>query len=88
MIVTPKTKEIERLFRRLSKVKIDYTDDIHMTRKLGRNFPDLFDEEFGFLDIGRIEKRNKSMIALRPNVVVIPKKSRGKYLRFEFNRIF
>jgi hypothetical protein len=69
---TPWNKEVERLCDSLVKHKRAYTDDINITRMLGRRHPDLFDEHNGYFDIGRVRKTNKSIIVPRIGVEIIP----------------
>ena len=82
----PWNKEVERIMRQLAKDKITFT------RKIGRNHPILVDEHNGFMDVGRITKRNKSMIALRPGVGIQPLPKipsiPSKFMKFKFYRIF
>ena len=89
--ITPWSKEAENYFRRLVKQKVIYTDDIHFTRTLGRKYPELFDENIGVMDIGRIEKRNKSMIAIRPGITIVPIKQENwrkrRYTPFKFFKL-
>jgi hypothetical protein len=65
---------------------VTYIDDVQLTRNFGRKYPDLFDENKGFLDIGKIDKRNKSMIVRRPNVGIVPIPGR-KNQKFRFYKI-
>lgn len=81
----------KNVFRRLTKDRVFYTDNPKLTRNLGRRYPSLFDEDSGFMDIGKINKRNKSMVALRPNCSIIPipgSTSNPKNFRFKFYKIF
>lgn len=91
MFVKPWCKEAENYFKRLAKDRIAYVDDIKFTRNLGHKYPELFDEINGFMDIGRIDKRRKSMIALRPGNVIVPIKEndcrRRKFTPFKLFKI-
>lgn len=85
--------EIDRkFFRRITKDRIFYTNDIDLSRSLGRRYPSLFDKENGFMDIGRIKKTNSSMIALRPNSYIMPLPpsitNTKKNFRFKFYKIY
>lgn len=89
--VKPWDNKSKRKFMQLVKKPHVYTSDIDFTRKLGRNYPDLFDENNGFLDIGRIKKTKRSVIVKRDNVRVRPvfgSSSRYNRLKFEFYKIF
>ena len=91
MYVKPWSKDAERCFRDLVKERVAYTDNIMFTRSFGRKHPELTDKDNGFIDIGRIDKRNKSVITLRPHVSLIPiesSSSRPKRLKFRFYKIF
>ena len=92
MKINPKTKEVERLFRRLAKDKIGYIDDITFSRNLGRWYPELFDEHNGFMDIARIDKRKKSVVIIRPNAGIAPIESNSsrkrRFTRFQLFKIF
>jgi len=72
MYIKPWSKEAEGILRRLSKDTKAYVDDPVFTRSFGRKYPELFDEHYGCMDIGRIDKRRKSIIALRPDFVLVP----------------
>jgi len=91
MFIKPWSKEVENYFRRLAKDRIVYTDDISFTRTLGRKYPELFDRNNGFMDIGRIEKQHKSIIAIRPGNTIVPLKEfdsrKRKYTFFKFFKI-
>lgn len=88
----PWNKEVERIMRQLAKDRVVYIDNVDITRKIGRNHSSLFDEANGFMDIGKIERRNKSMIALRPGVGIAPVPKLpsvpSKFIKFKFYRIF
>ena len=88
MYIKPWSKESENYFRRLAKDRIIYTKDIEFTRTLGKRYPSLFEEDNGFLDIGRIKKTSSSMIALRPGNIIAPKPNRRKFLQFDFYKIY
>lgn len=91
MFVKPWSKEAENCFRRLVKDRVVYTDDISFTRKLGRAYPELFDKTKGVMDIGRIEKRKESIIAIRPGNTLIPLGEldcrKRKFTSFKFFKI-
>ena len=86
--IYPWSEDVEKLFRRLAKDRIVYTDNSDFTRSLGRKYPGLFDEDNGFLDIGRIKKRRSSVIVLRPGNGIAPKPCRKKYMQFDFFKIY
>ncbi len=92
MKINPKTKQVEKLFRRLAKDKIGYVDDINFTRNLGRWYPELFDENNGFMDIARIDKRRTSVVVVRPGFGVAPLESsssrKRRFIRFELFKLF
>ena len=85
--MTPWDEKSKKKCFQLVKDGIIYTNDIQFTRTIGRRYPQLFDEKLGFLDIGRIGKRNKSMIAKRPNVSIIPI-IQPRRTKFRFYKIF
>ena len=85
--IKPWNEKSKNKIRQLAKDGIIYTNDINFTRTIGRRYPQLFDENNGFLDIGRIGKRNKSMIAKRPNVSIIPI-IKPRTTKFKFYKIF
>ena len=88
----PWDKESEKYFRRLMKDRIVYIDNNKFTRAFGRRYPTLFDENQGYLDIGRIDRRNKSMIALRPGITLAPIQSPPTRItriqKYKFFRIY
>lgn len=91
MFVKPWSKEVEKYFKRLAKDRLFYTKDINFTRNLGRKYPELFDKNNGFMDIGRIEKRNESIVVVRPGSIVVPLEEpdwrRRKFTKFKFFKI-
>lgn len=70
--ITPWNKDVERLFDSIVKNQRAYISDVNLTRSLGRKLPDLFDENDGFMDIGRIDKTRKSVVVTRIGVQVVP----------------
>lgn len=70
--ITPWNKDVERLFDSIAKNQRAYVNDIKVTRSLGKKLPDLFDENEGFMDIGRIGKTRKSVVVPRIGVQVVP----------------
>lgn len=91
MFVKPWSKDAERCFRDLVKWRNAYVDDIKFTRNLGRTHPELTDKNNGFIDIGRIDKTNRSVVTLRKHVSLIPiesSSSRSRNLKFRFYKIF
>lgn len=70
--ITPWNKDVERLFDSIAKNQRAYVNDIKVTRSLGKKLPDLFDENEGFLDIGRIDKRRCSVVTPRIGVQIVP----------------
>ena len=83
----PWNEKAEKYLRRLAKDRILYTNDIEFTRTLGRRYPNLLKADDGFLDIGRIERRHSSMIAIRPGSGIAPKRENRKFLQFDFFKI-
>ena len=77
--ITPWNKEVEKLFDSIAKYGKAYTEDITITRSLGKKLPDLFDEQEGLMDIGRIGKTRKSMIVPRIGVQLVPLPDRSSY---------
>ena len=89
--VKPWNDDIRKKLQQIMRDGVTYVDDVKITRSFGRRCPDLFDENNGFLDIGKIDKRNKSMIVKRPNVGImsIPgSPTAPKRLKFRFYKIF
>ena len=90
VFVKPWNKEAERIFRQLAKDQRAYTKNNKITRKLGRSYPELFDN--GFMDIGRIDRKNESIIVLRPGIGIAPVPPKpsipSKFLKFQFFRIY
>ena len=74
VFVKPFNKEHERIFRHLMKNNIAYTNDIKLSRSFGRHYTDVIDR--GWMDIARITKKNKSIIAIPPNIRIVPKQKR------------
>ena len=70
--IKPFDKEMKRILDQLQKDRNAYTSDIKLTRKMGKKYPELFDENIGLMDIGRIEKTRKSVITLRPGAMILP----------------
>lgn len=77
--ITPWNKDVERLFDSIVKNQRAYISDVNLTRSLGRRLPDLFDENDGFMDIGRIGKTRKSVVVPRIGVQVVPLPERSSY---------
>lgn len=80
VFVKPFNKEHERIFRRLMRSNIAYTDDIKLSRSFGRHYPSIIDG--GFLDIARIEKKKRTVFVSPPEIRIV--RNRG---RFFFYRI-
>lgn len=92
MYIKPWSKESENYFRRLAKDRIMYTDNIKFTRNFGRKYPSLFNKDTGVMDIGRIDKRKQSMIAIRPGMGIAPMEGpdwrRRKFTHFQVYKMF
>lgn len=91
MYVKPWSKDAEKCFRDLVRERVAYTDNIMFTRSFGRRHPELTDKNNGFIDIARIDKRNKSVVTLRPHVSLIPiqtRSGRSEIKKFRFYKIF
>ena len=89
--VKPWNDEIRKKLQQLMKDGVVYTKDINFTRSMGRRYPELFDKDNGFLDIGLIGKTHRSMIVKRPNVGIMPipgSLTQPNRLRFKFYKIF
>jgi len=83
--------EYDKYFKRLLKDRVSYIEDINITRNLGKKYPDLFDEDNGFMDIARIKKRNVSALVLRPGAglaPMTPNSSTNRKKKYKFFRIF
>lgn len=70
--ITPWCKDAEKIFDRLSRDQKAFTSDSSLTRLLPRKYPDLFNEQSGFLNIYRNERRRESVILPMPDVMIIP----------------
>ena len=86
MFVRPWNKESEKYLFQLAKERTLFTRDINFTRSLGRRYPELSDN--GFMDIGRIDKKHESIIALRPGIGLAPLPTRRKFMKFQLYRLF
>lgn len=89
--IKPWNDDIRKKIQQLMKDGVTYTQDSKLTRSMGRRCPELFDENNGFLDIGRIDKTRKSMIVKRPNVGIVPvpgPPTAPNRLKFRFYKIF
>lgn len=79
--VKPFNKEHERIFRRLMRNNIAYTDDIKLSRSFGRHYPDIIDS--GFLDIARIEKKKRTVFVSPPEIRIIRQHKRFFFFRID-----
>lgn len=79
MYIKPWNKESERILRHLTKNGKAWTKDVTLTRAFGRRCPEIIDNDF--MDIGRIEKKNKSVFVLGEDIQIMPK--RGKYFFYK-----
>lgn len=79
MYIKPWSKESERILRQLTRNGKAYTKDLKLTRAFGRRYPEIIDADF--LDIGRIEKKRKSVFVLGEDTGIMPKK--GKFVFFK-----
>jgi hypothetical protein len=80
----------DKYFRRLLKSHRVDIDDISIVRNMPRKYPELFDKNNGFMDIGRIDRTRTSMLVLRPNTGIAPiyPPSSKKGIKYKFFRIF
>lgn len=88
MYIKPVDK-YDKYFRRLLKTHRVDIEDINITRNMPRKYPELFDKDNGFLDIGRIDRTHTSMLVLRNNVGIAPiyPSSSKKTIKYKFFRI-
>ena len=89
-IIKPCNKEIERLFRRLSRYPTFDTKDMLFTRSIGKKYPDLINN--GFLKIKRNDEKHESVIYLPEGIGIAPiegfNSRPSKFLKFGFFRRF
>lgn len=64
------SKESQQLFDILVKDERCYTKNTKLTHELGNKYPDLVDNNF--LDIGWIRKKDERIVAIRPNIRIVP----------------
>ena len=83
--VRPWCKEAENIFDRLSKDGIAYTSDIKLPREFGMKCKDLISG--GFLDIARVERKQKSVFIKPPEIIIFPKLDTNKKIRFHFEKL-
>jgi len=81
VFVKPFNKEHERIFRHLMKNNIAYTNDVELSRNFGRHYHSLIDD--GWMDIARITKKKRTIIAIPPNIRIVPKKKRYYFFNIE-----
>ena len=81
VFVKPFNKEHEQIFRQLMRNNIAYTSDIKLSRSFGRHYPSIIDE--GFLDIARIGKKKRTIIASPPDIRIIPRRGRFYFYRID-----
>jgi hypothetical protein len=82
--VIPWDKEIESIFERLTRDRIAYTKNTRLASEFGSKYPELVDNDF--IDVVTTKyrkKEQKTIFAIAPNVVIIPKDK-----RFSFHKIF
>jgi len=81
MYIKPWSKDSERILRQLTKNGKAYTTDLKLTRAFGRRCPEIIDANF--MDIGRIDKKKKSVFVLGENIVTVPKKGKFFFYRID-----
>jgi len=88
--IKPKDEEDTKIFRRLAANEKCYIKNPEVTRRLGRRYPQLFDEHIGYADIGKIWKTNQSVFVTREKVKVVPIQGSAtrKKMKFKFYKIF
>jgi len=82
--IKPWSKEAEKIFNRLCRDMVTYTDDINLSRQVGRMCDDLVRQDY--LDIARIDRKKKTAIIKPPGVVIFPKLT-NKGLNFHFEKL-
>jgi hypothetical protein len=82
--VKPWDKEIQNIFERLTRDRVAYTKNTRLASEFGSKYPELVDNDF--IDVVTTKyrkKEQKTIFAIAPNVVIIPKDK-----RFSFHKIF
>ena len=79
------SKDAERIFDRLSRDSVAYTNDIKLTQIFGIRCKELIDNDW--LDIAHIKKKKKTVFIKPPQVVIFPKFVNGRGLKFYFERL-
>ena len=74
----------ERLLKQLNRDTRVYVKEPKIVREFGYKCSHLIDNDY--MDIGRIDKKKQSIIALRPEVMTFPKISKGM-LQLHFKKI-
>lgn len=85
----PWNKESEMYFKRLVKWPNVEINDVTFTQQFGRRHPELIDN--GYVGIGRIKKKRRSVLYRPEGIEIIPIQSpdwrRRKFTKFKFFKI-
>ena len=81
MFVKPWDEKSRKILDQLTRDGRAYTSDIELSRKFGRMYSEL--SEQGFIDIARIERKQKTVFVTPPDIRIVPLKNK----KYQFYRI-
>jgi len=90
MYIKPWSKEAERIFQELQRNRSTYSENIQLSREIGRHCKDLIDNDF--LDISRSEKKRRTWYNIPHDVGIMPdypsNSQYRKFMKFKFFKIY